>query len=123
MSHGLETGSNAPDEGARDFDELLRRVRTGDELAACAVVEQLHGHVRKIVLAHLQDNRSFRSVKTGTRSKPKRDPERTASCSCSAWGFYHGEYGGHGERPLSSICSSFSSLYVRGGFLGHQRTR
>jgi RNA polymerase sigma-70 factor (ECF subfamily) len=53
MSHELETGSNAPDEGARNFDELLRRVQAGDELAACAVVEQLHGHVRKIVLAHL----------------------------------------------------------------------
>jgi RNA polymerase sigma-70 factor (ECF subfamily) len=53
MSHELETGWNAPDEQAQDFDELLRRVRAGDELAARTVVEQLHGHVRKIVLAHL----------------------------------------------------------------------
>jgi RNA polymerase sigma-70 factor (ECF subfamily) len=36
-----------------DWTALLQRVRDGDEDAARATVERLHGHVRKIVLAHL----------------------------------------------------------------------
>jgi len=36
-----------------EWGELLLRVRAGDEDAARATVERLHGHVRKIVFAHL----------------------------------------------------------------------
>jgi RNA polymerase sigma factor (sigma-70 family) len=53
MSHELETGSDVSNEAPRDFDDVLRRVRAGDELAASEVVRMLYAQVRRIVLAHL----------------------------------------------------------------------
>lgn len=51
MAHEAQTNSDPP--APPDWGALLVRVRPGDDEAACAVVERLHGHVRKIVLAHL----------------------------------------------------------------------
>jgi RNA polymerase sigma-70 factor (ECF subfamily) len=48
-----EPDRNAATTAADEWSELLQDVRAGDEDAARAVVERLHGHVRKIVLAHL----------------------------------------------------------------------
>jgi RNA polymerase sigma-70 factor (ECF subfamily) len=51
MEHEADTNAALP--APADWGALLHRVRAGDEEAARTVVERLHGHVRKIVLAHL----------------------------------------------------------------------
>jgi RNA polymerase sigma-70 factor (ECF subfamily) len=51
MSH--EPNASAASPAPADWGDLLAHVRAGDDDAARAVVEGLHGHVRKIVLAHL----------------------------------------------------------------------
>lgn len=53
MSHETNHPAPAPAERPPRLDDLLPRVRAGDDDAARCVVEQLHDHVRKIVLAHL----------------------------------------------------------------------
>jgi RNA polymerase sigma-70 factor (ECF subfamily) len=52
MSHEPNASAASPAPAA-DWGDLLARVRAGDDDAARVVVERLHGHVRKIVLAHL----------------------------------------------------------------------
>ncbi len=51
MDHEPDASATPP--AAADWNDLLALVRAGDDDAARAVVERLHGHVRKIVLAHL----------------------------------------------------------------------